>query len=477
MNRSRLGARVRALRRKQGLRQTQLAGMLGISPSYLNLIEHDRRRLSAEILLRLTELFRLDLETFAADSDARVASELMEVFGDPIFDPHGLSSTDVHDLAIGSTPVARAVLHLYRLYRSAHDTAETLASKLSEDGTVPGVDYSRVPSEEVGDFLQSRMNHFPELEAAAEALWKEADLRPDDMYHAMAGYLRDRHGIRIEYVDVAHDGAVRRFDPERKVLALSESLPRASRKFQIAHQIGLVTLSQVFDRLADDANFSEHESRALCRVALANYFAGAVVMPYERFLAVARETRYDIDLLGNRFGASFEQVCHRLTTLRRSGDQGVSFHFVRTDLAGNISKRFSASGIPISRFGACPRWNLHTAFLTPGKITTQLSRMPDGTCYFSIARTVEKGARGHRAPKAVQALTLGCEVRHARKMVYADGVDLDNLEAAVPIGTTCRLCDRTDCEQRAFPRVRFPLHVDENVRGISFYASPNLAGE
>ncbi|ANM28479.1 DNA-binding protein [Acidobacteria bacterium Mor1] len=474
---ARLGSRVRALRRARNLRQTKLAEMLGISPSYLNLIEHDRRPLSANLLLKLAELFQLDLQQFAAEDDARVASDLMEVFGDPAFDRHGLNSTEVREFALSSPTLARAVIQLYQVFRSTRESALSLASQLSEDRDLPGVDYSSLPSEEVTDFIHAHENYFPLLEDAATDLWKQADLRPDDMYHGLSGYLREVHGIRIEYVDSSADGgAVRRFDPQRKLLILSEALPRSSRKFQIAHQIGLVQHSPLLDELTrSEATLTADSSRGLARIALANYFAGAVVMPYERFIDEVRRTRYDIDLLENRFGASFEQVCHRLTTLRKQGNEGIPFHLVRADVAGNISKRFSSSGIKLSRFGACPRWNLHTTFLTPGTITKQLSEMPDGAVYFCVARTVAKGARGYQAPKAIQAITLGCEVRHAKRMVYADAVDVDQKDALVPIGTTCRLCDRDDCEQRAFPRLQVPLQVDENLRGVSFYAPP--AGE
>lgn len=472
----RLGAKVRSLRRTQKLRQSRLAEMLGISPSYLNLIEHDRRPLTAPLLLKLAELFQLDLRTFASDSDARLASELMEVFGDRAFDRHPVTPQDVRDLAVGSPAVGRGVLHLYRLYREAHDSAVGLASRLTEDGGGTGVAGPRLPAEEVSDFLQARMNHVPQLEAASAELWTAADLRPDDMYHGLSGYLAEVHGVRVTYVEPGADrGAVRHYDPGRRVLVLSESLPRSSRKFQIAHTIALVQHGKLLDRLALGPDLSDDTSRALARVALANYYAGAVVMPYERFIETVRETRYDIDLLENRFGASFEQVCHRLTTLRRPGDEGIPFHFVRTDIAGNISKRFNASGIQMSRFGSCPRWNLHSAFLTPGRIIAQLSTTPDGSAYFCVARTVAKGARGHHAPKPVQAITIGCDVRVATEMVYADGFDLERLEAGVPIGPTCRVCDRTDCEQRAFPPMTQSLRIDPNVRGVSFYAAP--AGE
>jgi predicted transcriptional regulator len=206
-------------------------------------------------------------------------------------------------------------------------------------------------------------------------------------------------------------------------------------------------------------------------MVLANYFASAVLMPYQPFLEAARQERYDIELLGHRFRSSFEQTCHRLTTLRRPGAEGIPFHFVRADIAGNISKRFSASGLRFARFsGACPRWNVFAAFLTPGMIRPQLAQMPDGTSYFWIARTVTKESGGYHSPRTLLAIGIGCEVTHARKLVYADGVDLESREAAVPVGLSCRLCERMDCEQRAFPPLQHPLQIHENVRGVSFFS-------
>jgi len=288
----------------------------------------------------------------------------------------------------------------------------------------------------------------------------------------MVRYLETAHRVRVRVEKVgAMHRAVRRFDPDGRELVLSEVLRRGSRNFQLAHQIGLLTQSATLDRMAADERLDAGAARSLCRVAMANYFAAAVLMPYDRFLRAAREERYDIELLGHRFRTSFEQVCHRLTTLRRPGAEGVPFHLVRIDIAGNISKRFSASGIRIARFsGACPLWNVHAAFLTPGMVCVQLSQMPDGTTYFDVARTLRKEIGGYHSPHAVHAIDIGCPVQHARELVYADGVDLTHLKAAVPVGVTCRLCDRVDCEQRAFPALQTPLRVDENVRGVSFYA-------
>ncbi len=362
------------------------------------------------------------------------------------------------------------MLSLYHAYRDVREAVDTLTSRLS-DGELPGIDGTRLPTEEVSDLLQRHMNYFPELEEGAEALWRDALLSGDDLYQSLARTL-ERHGVRVEIAtSPAMGGALRRYDPERRVLFLSEVLRRGSRNFQLAYQIGLQTQKEALERITRDPHLTTDSSRALGRVALCNYFAGAVLMPYQRFLEAAQSERYDIELLGHRFRASFEQTCHRLTTLRRPRAEGVPFHMVRVDIAGNISKRFSASGLRFARFsGACPRWNVFAAFTTPGLIRTQLSQMPDGVRHFWVARTVRKEGGGYHAPHTVLALAMGCEVSHARQLVYADGVDLESREAVVPVGPTCRLCDRMDCEQRALPSLQHPLKVNENVRGVSFFA-------
>jgi predicted transcriptional regulator/DNA-binding XRE family transcriptional regulator len=468
----RLGAKVRALRRQRRMSQVELAEKLSISASYLNLIEHGRRPLTAPLLIKLARNFDLDLESFAAEGDDRLVADLLEAFSDPLFESHGLTGHDVREMASASPTVASAVLSLYRAYAEARQSAETLAERVSLQDDLPGLAPSHVPSEEVTDVIQKHFNHFADLEEGAERLRRDAGLNDENLTAGLAKHLEDAHGVEVRVETVGEmNGAVRRFDAKRRVLRLSEALGPRSRCFQLAHQVGLLTQGEAIDRIAADPALTGEDARALCRVALANYYAGAVMMPYEPFLAAARAERYDVELLGHRFRASFEQVCHRLTTLQRPGAQGIPFHMLRVDIAGNLSKRFSASGIRFARFsGACPRWNVFAAFLTPGHIRVQVSRMPDGHTYFCVARTVTKGGGGFRTPRATLAVGLGCEVEHAREMVYADGLNLSDEMAIVPVGVTCRLCERMDCEQRAVPPLEHPLHVDENVRGVSFYA-------
>jgi predicted transcriptional regulator/DNA-binding XRE family transcriptional regulator len=468
----RLGSKVRALRRREQLTQTQLAAKMDISPSYLNLIEHNQRPLPGHLLVKLAQILHVDLAAFADDSHARLADSLQEVFADPLLEEHAVTTNDVRELA-ESPAASRAIIALFHAYKASAQSTRDLSSQLYDGGVLHGIDPLHLPSEEASDVIQENLNYFPELESAAEEVTRRAALDRADMYRSIVAHLRDRHRIEVVLVPVSRDrGFIRRYDPQSRTLHLSEVLPPWSRQFQAAHQLGLIEANSAIESIVarSQKSLNTAESVKLCRVALANYFAGALLMPYDAFFRIAEDVRYDIELLQHHYTASWEQVCHRLTTLRKPGMSGVSFHFVRVDIAGNISKRFSGTGIRFARFsGSCPRWDVHAAFLTPGRIRTQFSKMPDGTAYFCVARTIRKSF-GYASGDALMAVGIGCPVKDARKLVYADGYDLDNLDAAVPIGTTCRLCERADCEQRAFPPMQHGLEVDENVRGRSFYA-------
>lgn len=463
-----VGPRIRRLRKRHGFSQAELAGRLEISPSYLNLIEHNQRSLTVPVLLKLGQLFGDEVATLGTD-DQRLTNELVEVFGDMLFDGDGVTRDEVDD-AVQTSPVfARAVLKLYRAFRDQRERTRELAERIDGDVDLASSS-SRGPAEEVSDFIQAADNHFLPIEEAAERLIAAEGIDVTHIGQQLREVLEARFGVVTEVL--ADDRALapmRRYDARAKRLILSESLAPRSRHFQLAHQVGLLAHGELFDDLVSELS---EPARALGRVALANFFAGAVLMPYEPFLEAAKAMRYDVERLGHRFRTSFEQVCHRLTTLRHPEAKGVPFHMIRVDIAGNISKRFSASGIEFARFGgACPRWNVFRSFLQPGFIQTQLSQMPDGQRFFCIARTVRREAGGYGRAQTRFALGLGCPVSHARELVYADGVDLGERAPAEPIGTTCRLCERTDCTQRAFPPMQQAFVVDENVRHASFYVS------
>ena len=468
----RLGLRLRALRASHTLSQKQLAERLGISPSYLNLIEHDRRPLTADLLLKLARALDTDLRAFGSE-DGQLTAELCEVLGDPVFDAHPLTTADVRAAVSGHPDFARALRHLHERYVASREALDALGAQLLDAQTELGNrDRARLASEQVSDFIEQHLNYFPALEAEAERVRQDGRIDDADLYGQLSRYLARTHGVTVRIRTVEDmGGAVRRYDPERNELHLSEILRRGSRNFQLAVQTGLLDCAVTLDQLVRDPQLSSDSARSLGRVALASYFAGAVLMPYAKFLASAERERYDIELLGHRFRVGWEQTCHRLTTLRRPGGEGVPFYLLRVDMAGNISKRFSAAGIRFPRFsGLCTLWNVHAAFAQPGRVRVQLSRLPDGQTLVAIARSVRRDVGSYHSPEVLYSVGIGCAAADAPRLVYADAINLETLAAAVPIGITCRLCERSDCTARAFPSIRAPLTIDENTRGVSFFA-------
>jgi predicted transcriptional regulator/transcriptional regulator with XRE-family HTH domain len=466
-----LGHKVRRLRRDQDLTQAQMAERLGISASYLNLIEHNQRPVTVQLLLKLGQAFELDLQAFAEDEETRLIAGLKEVFADPLFTGGDVRNSDFRELAAVAPTLGQAVVTLYRAYREAREDIEALAERVADRDKLQIVQTAAFPVEEVRDFFHAQGNHFPDLESAAEALWHDMNVESGDLYRGLTDFLARAHGVKVKLMPMNVMGhGLRRFDRHSRRIMLSEMLPPSGRNFQLACQVALLHHRDLLNDLTVGSALSGDEARRLARIGLSNYFAGAVMMPYDRFIEAARTVRYDIEILEHRFDASFEQVCHRLTTLQRPGAKGVPFFLIRIDNAGNVSKRFSAGSLHFARFGgACPRWNVHDAFRTPGQIITQLARMPDGTTYFSVARTVSKTGGGWRSPAQQFAIGLGCDVAYAGQLVYADGVELENGAAPTPIGVNCRLCPRLDCSQRAFPPLNHRLIIDENQRGLSTY--------
>jgi XRE family transcriptional regulator, fatty acid utilization regulator len=464
MRKALLGPKIRRLRQDRRLSQQQMAERLGISASYLNLIEHDERPVTVALLLKLGQAFGVDLQELSDDAERRLAISLREVFADAGLGAADIDADEIRRLVAHAPKAGRAIVDLHRAWRAAREDAQALQLDL------PGGRTRRIvlPTEEARDFFERNANHFPAIEAAAEALGPaDAELGP-----RLAARLAQGHGITVAVAPIERmEGALRRYVPKTRTLFLSEVLSPGSRLFQLAYQLGLFEARAAIDAVIAAAKLTAPESETLVRVGLANYFAGAVLMPYAAFLAATRAARYDIEVLMHRFGVSFEQAAHRLATLQRPGEAGIPFFFARVDIAGNLTKRYSAAGFHFSRYGgACPRFVMHEAFATPGLVRTQIAVLPDGAAFFCIARTVEKPGGGFHAPVTHEVVGLGCDLARAGELVYADGRDLARLEAATEIGIGCRLCERGDCRQRAFPPVHHRLVVDETVRGASAYA-------
>lgn len=464
-----LGARLRRLRRDLDLSQTRMAQDLGVSPSYLNLIERNQRPVTAQLLLRLAEAYELDLRSFAGEAEAGGAASLGEVFADPLFKDLGLSRHDIVEVAEASPAVAEAVVRLYRAYMDRKRLTDLGALDIGQRGAAETV---VTTTDWVRDVIDAQRNFFPELDERGEALAAEVGgASADDLAFGLRQILQQRFGIRVQMLGTeTMQGMLRRYDHHRKRLFLSEVLDAPGRAFAVAYQLALVESGALIGDLADRAAPPDRAARSLLRVSLANYLAAAILMPYAGFHAAAEHCGYDIERLKFRFGVSFEQACHRLTTLSRPNMRGIPFFMLRVDPAGNISKRFASVSFPFARFsGACPRWTIHTCFKTPNRIVTQIVETPDGLRYFTLSRTVRRaGTHHHGAEDTDLAVGLGCELKFAEKLVYARGLDLAR-PMVTPIGPACRICERPDCPQRAAQPITRTLMVDDFTKAISPY--------
>lgn len=482
MKKSFMGVRLRRLREERGLTQIALARMLTISPSYLNQIEQNQRPLTVQVLLKISAALGVDVQRFSEDDEARLVADLRDALSNSglaatLSEP--VSMAEIRELAANMPAVGRALLAFERRCREAEDRAAAFASRLGEDrGQI--VSALPMPYEEVRDFFYARHNHVAELDTLAERFFDAWLLTPGDTATGLAARLARIHGIKVVRGDRDIDGdgqddareraMLRAFDATGRMLRLSPQLDAGQQAFQMATQLAFLEAGDAIEQLAESARFRSEEARRLARIGLANYFAGALVLPYRHFLDSAEHLRYDIDRLGHRYGVSFETVCHRLSTLQRTDARGVPFFFIRVDRAGNISKRQSATDFHFSRVGGtCPLWNVYEAFAQPGRILTQLANMPDGRTYLWIARSVTHSRGGYGVPEKTFAIGLGCDLHHASRLVYAKGLKLDDPEAATPIGAGCKVCERPDCPQRAFPPAGRPLAVDENRSGFAPY--------
>ncbi len=515
--RPQLGSKLHRLRRERGLTQAELARRLSISASYLNLIEHNQRALTAPLLLKVSELLGADLESFSGRGDAKILGELTEMASDPLFQDVIIGDDDLADLVTNAPAACDIMLRAYNACLQAQGQVRVLADQLSENPFVEdsthqlrtlltsirslaeivrdnadlsaeeqrtflgivaseseilsgvvdrfyefidevgseGAREEESSLEDVNAYLETHENHFEDLEALAEEIGKHLDLQPHNRLPRLIDHLSQAHDIEVHRtIPTGPNGDGLHFDAQSREARISLLLPLRSAAFLLARLLSRVSHDGVLEALIDAGNLGSGAGRQLCKAALERYFAGALLMPYAAFHEAALEARYDIATLQRRFDVSFEQACHRLTTLNRKGARGVHQHFVRVDIAGNTSKVYRGSGLRIPRQGGiCPLWNVHTAFTRPNEVIRQIIELPDGETYFCLAGAYDRFGQEYAVVRSRYAIGLGCRLSDAPSLVYADGLDLEERRLRLPVGTTCRLCERWDCPQRAQPSI------------------------
>ncbi|QKG71365.1 helix-turn-helix domain-containing protein [Erythrobacter mangrovi] len=457
------GERLRRLRETRGVRQADFAATLGVSASYLSQLENDQRPLTTALIERLAELFPLDWEDLGTDRAERLTVALREAAADPLF-AEPMAPDQLARIVEQQPALAERFVALHEAYRRTGQRLEMVDEALSADNAGG----ARLPWEEVRDWFHVANNYVDTLDRAAEQLAQHLRGRaPSPSVEAIEHHLRSALSISLIY---SGQSGLRSYDAEMAHLVIDPGQPAESRRFQLAHQLVSLALRDEILGVVEEAKLPNAASRQLLFVGLSNYAAGALLMPYEDFRRTARELRHDIDRIAQVFGTSFEQTCHRLSTLQRDGARGVPFFFCRVDMAGNITKRHSATRLQFARFGgACPLWIVHEAVAVPDRILVQLAETPDGLRYVSMAKGLVKPSGTFERPPRRYAVALGCEVRHAAEFIYADGLDIASGRNVTPIGLSCRICPRADCDQRAFPPSDRPIAVDPDQRGVVPY--------
>lgn len=462
-----IGPRLRRLRLESGQTQAQMGAALGISTSYVNLLEKNERSVSVPVLLKLFEVYGVDWRDIAEDDDTAILADLRAALQDPLFEGGRPDLAQLRAAQIHSPELAACFLKLHRAYLAITDQLMSVAGA-GETAQI----LSASPEASVHNFFRRHRNHFEPLEAAALAFWEGRRIAPDDIYAALKARLLEKPGLRVRLVPVREQaGTLREIDEDRREVLLSEALDHPNRVFQLVHVAGLIEQRAALDGLLAQSGIEDAHGLARCRVELANYFAAAVLMPYEPFLAEARASKYDFDHLATRFGVSFEQACHRATTLQRSGARGVPFFFLRIDKAGNVTKRFNSTDFHLAEHGgACPRLDVHTSFRNPGRIMPQFVEMPDASQFFVFARTVDRPTFTRHSQDVRLAVAMGCGIEHVGQIGYAEDLSVKDARMT-EIGINCRVCPRMSCDQRAHQAVILSEPVDERRRGATRYES------
>ncbi|MDA9706920.1 short-chain fatty acyl-CoA regulator family protein [Candidatus Pelagibacter sp.] len=464
-----IGPKIKSFRRQLGLQANKLAEQLGISPSYLNLIESGKRKIDGDLLLKVCEELKIELSDLTNKSDLNLVNDISELLDDQLFEDLDILGPEVKDLVNTNPKIARALIKLGDNYKQKdHEIiskVETLSGKIIDSRK------TSFPGEVISDFLQEKKNYFPKLEEFANKIFDKVQLNNRTRYVALCDFLKTEYSINVKDI-IPEEGKPfsKIFNKNNKELLLSEYNSLETKKLHAAAQIAQEGAINEINEYLSEFKFPSDEAKRLTKIALLNYCAAAILMPYKLFHSECKKLKYDLELLQNTFATSFEQVAHRVTCLQDPKLPGIPFHMLRVDIAGNISKRFSLSGIEIPRYGgACPRWNVYSAFTRPGVIQAAVSKMSNGKKYVCIAKTVEKGVGRYGRKKSMLSIGLGCEAKYAKDFVYTENLNLNDKKTEIPIGVSCRTCDRLDCSQRAFPPLHKKFDVDIDTRGVSVY--------
>lgn len=509
-----IGLRIRNQRKTLALSQAGLARSIGISPSYLNLIEANKRDVGGSLLQRIAAALELDIEQLTGESEQRLIQDLSETFTDPVLRSSNLDIQDARELVAQSPNVGAAIVRLYRAYADANASLDVYANRLSADplfsellhqvlsqitavrssseilqevddlspneqnrfltainresramaevaqtliahfDQTSNTRHAITPARELDDLIIEQGNYFPALEETATVLRARLEAAGGINEAAITAQLQSQFAVKVErgqpptsnvegFPNQSHYAA------KDKTMWFQGSTVAATRLFQLARLYAELCVPEILNDHINDERLTSPTARRLAFSALSSYLAGAIVLPYAQFLQDAEDNRYDIDFLSQKYTASFEQVAHRLVTLRQSGNEGIPFGFLRSDPAGRLTKHFPLPGLLLPSSGhACPLWAIYGAFRNTGQVVRQVVQFPDRSRYLFIAKTVSKRPTTYNEQPFHASVMLACDVSHAGRTVYSQGLNLTEIAADIPVGPTCRLCVRHACKHR-----------------------------
>ena len=462
------GPRIRRIRNSLTLTQTAMAQALGISPSYLNLIERNQRPLTVQLLLKLASTYEINLDELRGEASGAHAA-LKEVFADPLLSDELPGGQELVEIAEAAPNAATGIIKLYRAYRESQDRLSDLKDLLAKEGHETKLSSTILPSDEIRERLESRPNYFADIEGAAQEFSLNIGSGAE-LLGNMKDWLKAEHKIVVRQLPVhTMPRWRRRFDKHSMRLFLSERLSPFDQLREVAMEVSLLLMPKVIDQELSNLNLVNDEAIRIARIELARYAAHALIMPYDAFINAATKARYDIDVLRSRFAVSFEQVANRMTMLQQPDKSGIPFFMLEVDHAGNRFRRSGAKGYPQAIFGgSCPKLPIHAAFSQPGQILVEDVEMGDGSEFMVIARTLEGPQAAFDERVRRTALLLGCERSFAKETVYGDVLKGSAIKPT-PIGTACRLCERQGCLARAEPPITRPTGLDDKVTGFSVF--------
>ncbi len=422
-----------------------MAQRLQISPSYLNLIERNQRPVTARVVVRLMNEFAFDPRELAGDVSVGGLDGLVRRLNDERFADLGIDREEADEFLSINPQIAAAFARLYDVARGdAGEGDEPLTAARRE--------------------VERWRNHFADLDHAAETLSDEMRLSRGEIAVALTERLRDKHQLSVRILPrEVMPRARRRLDLHARQVQLAEMLAPESRVFELALQLAMLEQREAIAHLVAGAQLADHTARELLAAHLESYFAAALIMPYGRFLRACEATGYDLPVLQRRFGVSFEQLAHRLTTLQRVGQRGLPFFMLRIDRAGQVSKRFiGASGaVFLESDHTCPLWCASRAFEQPGEPLVQVVTVGEtgaGAAHWMCLAQTHGGNAEARF-----AVVVGVDAALAGDVACTRGVSLAR-ETALAIGPGCRLCHVTDCPQRSLPPIGVRLTFDRMQR-------------